>query len=100
MELNFPTELSQDDLRTIVVFGNAMLPCYRHGDRLIVSETAPLKPGDRVVVQTGSQQTIGGTLVRRDRKAVVLTAVGLGKRDVVIDKEDVSFLGRIIWASQ
>lgn len=100
MDFDLPIDLSSGDLRTIVVFGNAMLPHYRHGDRLIVSETAPLRPGDRVLVQTARNATIGGTLVRRDHKSIVLTAVGQSRRDVVIDRSEVGFLGRIIWASQ
>lgn len=89
-----------ENARIIEVFGNDMLPLYRHGDRLIVSEKAPMKVGDRVVVCTASTGYLGGTLVHRSSKYVTLNRGGRSDRDITINVGDMGFIGRVIWASQ
>jgi phage repressor protein C with HTH and peptisase S24 domain len=86
--------------RLITVFGNGMLPLYRHGDRLIVSEHAPLKIGDRVAVCTLNEEMVAGVLIHRDAQAVVIGMAGSSRKDRKIAADDVAFLGRIVWASQ
>ena len=88
------------DARTIEVFGNGMLPLYRHGDRLIVSESAPLRVGDRVIMRTVSFGITGGTLVHRDKRAIAIHQGGRARRDLLVPVAEVEFLGRVIWASQ
>jgi phage repressor protein C with HTH and peptisase S24 domain len=87
-------------LREVIVFGNSMLPLYRHGDQLLVSETAPVKTGDRIVVQASKHGTVSGILVHRDQKCVVLNIGGLSKKCCSIDTTDIDFFGRVVWASQ
>jgi signal peptidase I len=86
--------------KTITVFGNSMMPLYRHGDRLIVSDQVPITLGDRIVVESSAHGVIGGTLMYRDTKCIALTLGGSSRRDVVVEPCDVEYLGRIIWASQ
>lgn len=93
-------ECNADRLKRVVVFGNGMLPLYRHGDQLLVSGSAPLKIGDRVLLQTGKHGTLGGTLVHRDDKRIVISMGGTAKKSCSIESLDVEFLGRIVWASQ
>lgn len=88
------------DARTIEVFGNGMLPLYRHGDRLIVSESAPLRVGDRVVMRTAGFGITGGTLVHRDNRAIAIHQGGRARRDLLVPVAEVEYLGRVIWASQ
>lgn len=86
--------------RTITVLGNSMMPLYRHGDRLIVSDQVPITIGDRIVVESSVHGTLGGTLLHRDKKCIAVMLGGKTRSDVLVDPEDVEFLGRIIWASQ
>jgi signal peptidase I len=89
-----------DGTRTITVLGNSMMPLYRHGDRLIVSDQVPTSVGDRIVVETSSHGTLGGTLLYRDQTCIAVMLGGRSKRDVEVNLSDVEFLGRIMWASQ
>jgi len=86
--------------KTITVLGNSMMPLYRHGDKLIVSDQVPLAIGDRIVVESSTHGTLGGTLLHRDQNTITLMLGGKSRRDVVVDAIDVEYLGRIVWASQ
>lgn len=86
--------------KTVTVHGNSMLPLYRHGDRLIVSDQVPISVGDRVLVESREYGTLGGTLLYRDPKCIALMLGGRSRKDVIVDPSQVSFLGRIVWASQ
>jgi len=88
------------DSRTVTVHGNSMLPLYRHGDRLIVSDKVPIAIGDRIFVESHEHGPLGGTLFYRDAKCIALMLGGRSRRDVLIDPSEVKFLGRIVWASQ
>jgi phage repressor protein C with HTH and peptisase S24 domain len=89
-----------DGGRTITVLGNSMLPLYRHGDRLIVSDQVPAGIGDRIVIESSAHGTLGGTLLYRGQTRVTVMLGGKPKRDVMVDLSDVEFIGRVIWASQ
>lgn len=86
--------------RTVTVHGNSMLPLYRHGDRLIVSDKVPITVGDRIFVESREYGTLGGTLIYRDSKCIAVMVGGRSRQDVLVDPAEVEFLGRIVWASQ
>ncbi len=86
--------------RTIKVFGNSMLPLYGHGDMLIVSDGVPIAVGDRIVIESGRLGLIGGVLVHRDNTAISVTLGGKSRREVLIKPDDVTYLARVLWASQ
>lgn len=86
--------------KTVTVRGNSMLPLYRHGDQLIVSDTVPIALGDRILVESRQHGMLGGTLLYRDTKCIALMLGGRSRRDVLVDPCDVNYLGRIVWASQ
>lgn len=86
--------------RTITVFGNSMLPLYGHGDRLIVSDEVPIAVGDRIVLEAQSLGLIGGVLIHRDENGIAVTLGGKLRREVLVDPADVTFLARVLWASQ
>ena len=86
--------------RTVEVFGNAMMPLYRHGDRLIVSRSAPMRAGDRIFVESTKQGTIGGILLHCDSAHVSIIMGGNARREVQVDRHDLRYIGRVIWASQ
>lgn len=93
-------ETNADHLTQIMVFGNGMLPLYRHGDQLIVSDSIPVKIGDRIIVKASTHGTLGGTLIYRDSRRIVVNIGGVAKKSCSIEMPDVDFLGRIVWASQ
>jgi phage repressor protein C with HTH and peptisase S24 domain len=86
--------------RTVEIFGNSMLPLYRHGDRLMVSDAVPAVAGDRVAVILHSGEAIAGTLVHRTKQAAFVGRGGLQSHCVELRNADIEYFGRILWASQ
>ncbi|GGE30455.1 transcriptional regulator [Agaricicola taiwanensis] len=82
------------------ITGDSLLPLYRDGDRILVSPTTEIRRGDRVIVRTTKGELVAGELKRRTVKVMELTPVGAGKTDRSFTLADVSWVARIIWASQ
>jgi phage repressor protein C with HTH and peptisase S24 domain len=82
------------------ISGNALLPVYREGDVILVSPSAPVRKGDRVVVKTKAGEVMVATLKRRTAKVVALQPLDatLGERTMAAG--DVAWVARIVWASQ
>jgi phage repressor protein C with HTH and peptisase S24 domain len=81
------------------ISGHAHEPAYRDGDVLLVSPSAAIRRGDRVVVKTGGEVVIG-ELKRRTAKTLELAALGPAPADRAIAADDVEWIARIIWVRQ
>lgn len=80
------------------VRGDRMLPAYRDGDILVLSPTAQIRRGDRVVMCTTDHELIAGKLVRRTAQRLQIQP--FGDSETGHELSDVAWLSRIIWASQ
>jgi phage repressor protein C with HTH and peptisase S24 domain len=67
---------------------------------VIVSPSAPVRRGDRVVVKTTSGEIMAKELKRQTARAIELRSVNPAFPDRVIPREEVSWIARILWASQ
>ena len=92
--------LSIQDAKAINVYGNGMLPLYRHGDQLIVSAAVPLRIGDRVIIETKDKRQVCGTLFHKAEDLLGISLGGQKRKETLIKASDIEFLGRVIWASQ
>ena len=92
--------LSVQDAKAINVYGNGMLPLYRHGDQLIVSGTVPVRIGDRVIIEMKDKRQLCGTLFHRAEDILGISLGGQKRKETLIKASDIEFLGRVIWASQ
>jgi len=91
---------SPEDAYAIEVSGDSMLPLYRAGDRLIVSPSAPIRPGDRVVVRTLAGEVMAKALKRRTARQIVLESLNPEHADRALPLKEVEWMVRILWASQ
>jgi phage repressor protein C with HTH and peptisase S24 domain len=82
------------------ISGDSMSPLYRDGDIVIVSPSAPVRRGDRVVVKTTAGEIMAKELKRQTGRSVELRSINPGYPDRVIPREEVSWIARILWASQ
>jgi phage repressor protein C with HTH and peptisase S24 domain len=89
-----------DGTYALEVTGDSMLPLYRDGDRLILSATAQLRRGDRVVVRTREGEVLAKVLHRQTAKTLELHSLNPDHPPRVLDMSDVESVARIIWASQ
>lgn len=82
------------------ISGDSMAPLYRDGDVVIVSPAAPVRRGDRVVVKTTSGEIMARELKRQAGRNIELRAINPAFPDRVIPRAEVSWIARILWASQ
>ncbi|WP_424360885.1 S24 family peptidase [Methylocystis parvus] len=82
------------------ISGDSMAPLYRDGDIVIVSPAAPIRRGDRVVVKTIAGEIMAKELKRQTARLIELRSINPAFADRVIPREEVSWMARILWASQ
>lgn len=89
-----------DGTYALEVAGDSMLPLYRDGDTLVLSPTAQLRRGDRVVVRTRDGEVLAKVLHRQTPKQIELHSLNPDHAPRVLNMKDVESIARIIWASQ
>ena len=82
------------------ITGDSMLPVYREGDTIIVSPSATVRKGDRVVVKTTDGQVMAKVMQRQTAKNLELASFNAAHDTRTLDMKDVDWMARIIWASQ
>lgn len=82
------------------ISGDSMAPLYRDGDIVIVSPAAPVRRGDRVVVKTIAGEIMAKELKRQTARSIELRSINPDYPDRVIPRDEVSWMARILWASQ
>jgi phage repressor protein C with HTH and peptisase S24 domain len=84
----------------IEISGDSMAPVYRDGDIIIVSPSAPVRRGDRVVVKTTSGEIMAKELKRQTARTIELKSFNSSYPDRLLKKDEVRWMARILWASQ
>jgi phage repressor protein C with HTH and peptisase S24 domain len=82
------------------VSGESMLPLYRHGDVIIVSPSAQVRRGDRVVARTRDGEVMAKILKRRTQREIELASLNPDHADRVLPAKEIDWIARILWASQ
>ncbi|QEL23457.1 helix-turn-helix transcriptional regulator [Bosea sp. F3-2] len=98
-EVAFPG-VTDEKAYALEISGDSMLPLYRDGDTIIVSPTATVRRGDRVVVRTVEGEVLAKQLRRQTAKTIELASLNPEHPDRVLNHADIAFMARVIWASQ
>lgn len=98
-EVNLP-EIADPNAYALEISGESMEPVFRDGDLVIVSPSAPVRRGDRVVVRTTAGEVMAKQLARRSARRVELKSLNPEHPDYSFDLMDVTWIHRIVWASQ
>jgi len=98
-EVSLP-EIADPNAYALEISGDSMEPVYRDGDMVIVSPSAPIRRGDRVVVRTNKGEVMAKQLARRSARRVELRSLNPAHPDYTFDLPEVAWVHRIIWASQ
>jgi phage repressor protein C with HTH and peptisase S24 domain len=98
-EIDLPS-VADPHAYAVEISGDSMEPVYRDGDVVIVSPAAPTRRGDRVVVRTLEGEVLAKELVRRSARRIELASLNPAFPDRGFDIDEVSWIARIIWASQ
>lgn len=98
-EVSLP-DIADPNAYALEISGDSMEPVFRDGDMVIVSPSAPIRRGDRVVVRTQGGEVLAKQLARRSARRVELRSLNPEHPDRGFDLTDVSWIHRIVWASQ
>jgi phage repressor protein C with HTH and peptisase S24 domain len=98
-EIAFPA-VADEHAYALEVSGQSMLPAYRDGDVILVSPSAPIRRGDRVVVKTKDGEVMAKELKRRTAKSIELRSLNAEHTDRTLPAAEVLWIARILWASQ
>ncbi len=81
------------------VADDAMLPLYRAGDVLIVSDGEPIRPGDRVVLRIDRGPPVARVFAGHAEEGLAFAPIAGGDAEV-LPAGRIAGLARILWASQ
>ncbi|HYZ22917.1 MAG TPA: helix-turn-helix transcriptional regulator [Rhodopila sp.] len=98
-EVSLP-EIADPNAYALEISGDSMEPVFRDGDLVIVSPSAPIRRGDRVVVRTAGGEVMAKQLTRRSARRVELKSLNPEHPDYSFDLANVAWIHRIVWASQ
>ena len=98
-EIAFPA-VNDEHAYALEISGDSMKPAYRDGDVIVVSPSAAIRRGDRVVVKTKNGEVMVKELRRKTAKSLELKSLNADHRDRTVSLRDVLWIARIMWASQ
>ena len=91
----------KDSLLSLRIVGDSMDPLYREGDRIIVDrEATDVRKGDRVVVRTTGGETLAKEIGALTAQVVTLTSVNPAYSPRFLARNEIVWMGRILWVSQ
>jgi phage repressor protein C with HTH and peptisase S24 domain len=93
-------EVGDPNAYALEISGDSMEPVYRDGDMVIVSPSAPIRRGDRVVLRTLRGEVMTKQLSRRSARRIELRSLNPEHPNYSFDLTEVSWMHRIVWASQ
>jgi phage repressor protein C with HTH and peptisase S24 domain len=96
-ETAFP-EVSDPHAYALEISGDGLLPVYRNGDLVVVSPSAEVRPGDRVLLRSQQGELLITELL--ERSAERLRIRSLSREHVVRDlaPSQVQWCARIVWS--
>jgi phage repressor protein C with HTH and peptisase S24 domain len=98
-EIPFPA-VDDEHVYALKISGDSMHPAYRDGTVIIVSPSATIHRGDRVVVKTRDGEVMAKELKRKTAKTLELKSLNPEHTDRTLAAEEVLWVARIVWASQ
>ncbi len=98
-EIEFP-DLGGDRAFALEVQGDSMLPLYRDGDVLIVSPTASIRKGDRIVARLSGGEVLTKELRRRTARTIELASLNPEHEDRTVPLAEVAWMARVMWVRQ
>ncbi|WP_375408427.1 helix-turn-helix transcriptional regulator [uncultured Methylobacterium sp.] len=98
-EIDFP-DLGEDRAFALEVQGDSMEPLYRDGDVLIVSPTAGIRKGDRVVVRLEAGEVLAKELKRKTARTIELASLNSAHPDRTVNVGEIAWMARVMWVRQ
>lgn len=97
--ITFPAK-PQEPVFALPVCNDAFEPLYRCGDTLLVSPTASLRHGDRMIAKSHAGLLSVYSLIRTTARNLVVHSIQEPNIEKIIALNDLRWSARILWASQ
>lgn len=97
--VDFPN-LDDPHAYALEVRGEALQPCFRDGDLLVVAPSADVRRHDRIVLRLKDTALVVATLRRRTAQRIEVEGLGREPEVSSYPVRDVAWLARLVWASQ
>ena len=97
--MRIPGELDEN-VYALEIAGDSMDPVLRAGDKVLVAPNAVVRRGDRVVVKTTGGEVMAKELQKLTESTVELISLNPDYENRNLNRQDVQWIGRIIWVSQ
>ena len=98
-DVRIPGELDEN-VYALEIAGDSMDPVLRAGDKVLVAPNAVVRRGDRVVVKTTGGEVMAKELQKLTESTVELISLNPDYENRNLNRQDVQWIGRIIWVSQ
>lgn len=98
-EVAFPG-MAEDGAYALEIAGDSMAPVYRNGDRIVVTPVLEPRRGDRVVVRTLEGEVMAKEVARITARVIALSSLNPDYEGRVLERKDIAWIARILWASQ
>ena len=98
-EVAFPG-MAEEGVYALEIAGDSMAPVYRDGDRIVVTPVIEPRRGDRVVVKTVEGEVLAKEVARITARVIELASLNPDYAGRVLERKDVAWIARILWASQ
>ena len=96
-----PLPAATDELAfALEITGRAFEPVFHEGDRIILSPAEKPRRGDRVAVRTNGGEVLVKKLGQEGAQKIELLSFNPDEPPTTLARKDVSWVYRIIWASQ
>jgi phage repressor protein C with HTH and peptisase S24 domain len=92
--------IEDDGAYALKITGDSMEPAYRAGDIIIVSPSAEIRRGDRVVVRTRDGEVMAKLLLRRSVRRTELRSLNDRHPDRSLAAGEIAWIARILWVTQ
>ncbi len=98
-EVAFPG-MGEEGVYALEIAGDSMAPVYRNGDRIVVAPVMEPRRGDRVVVKTLDGEVLAKEVARISARVIELSSLNPDYEGRVIERRDIAWIARVLWASQ
>lgn len=99
-DLPFLQTGTDDMTYALKVTGDSMEPLYRSGDILVVSPTADIRQGDRIVARMDDGQVMAKELIKSNHDTIYLGSLNGSHQTISCPKHKIQWVARILWVSQ
>ena len=92
--------VSDDHIFALQISGDAMLPVLRDGDRAIISPSANIRRGDRVIIKTRSGEVMAKNFDKMSTSSAQFNSLNTDLPNRTISLKDIQWMAKIVWISQ